>query len=590
MRRLHFIFIKHKTIILDRLIIFLLLAFIGKLQGQAATENSFPKKLLTTTSETIFLHTNATTFVTGETLFYNVSCMNSAGLTKSEISKIAYVELIDSDKKAVFMHKLFLENGLANSDFFINPTLISGNYTLVSYTKWMLNKPENNAFLTNISIINPFETQPSKNVLSQQTTDTIYKNFKSISITDKNVLMATNKTVFEKRQEVVVKLTTLNPEISSGNYCISVRKLENLPTIRKPTAYDFAASNEDIPILVNQKTLLPEFRGEIISGTITATNNKNNIDKISVSLSLVGKNFDFKIVKTDINGKFRFCLDKKYANSEVVVQVFDDNKDQYAISLDRSEGYKLANVPKKLVLNPSLKNAIIERSIASQIENVYFVKKTDSLVNGATLIPFFGSITKEYVLDNFNRFPTVEETITEILKEVHFQKRRNKYEIFLVDYDPNVNLKEKPLVLVDGLPLQDLNPLFEFPVNKIQKANVFNQGYFYGDVVFNGIVSLTTKNNDFEFVNNGRYFIKTPIQAPQPDKIYFKQQYTEESKNERTPDYRNQLLWLPTLKNLSSNPKIAFFTSDISGEFEIVLEGFSSNGLPIYLRQFFEVR
>ena len=387
MRRLHFLFIKHKTIILDRLIIFLLFAIVGKLQGQTVTENLFPKNLLTTTSETIFLHTNATTFVTGETLFYNVSCMNSAGLTKSEISKIAYVELIDSDKKVVIVHKLFLENGLANSDFFINSTLISGNYTLVGYTKWMLNKQENNAFLTNISIINPFETQPSKNVLSQQTTDTIYKNSENISITDKNILMATNKTVFEKRQEVVVRLTALNPEISSGNYSISVRKLENLPTIRKPTAYNFAANNEDIPILVNQKTLLPEFRGEIISGTITTNNNKNNIVKISVSLSLVGKNFDFKIVKTDINGKFRFCLDKKYSNSEVVVQVFDDNKDQYSILLDKSEGYKLENVPKKLVLNPSLKNAIIERSIASQIENVYFAKKTDSLLKAAASTP-----------------------------------------------------------------------------------------------------------------------------------------------------------------------------------------------------------
>ena len=387
-----------------------------------------------------------------------------------------------------------------------------------------------------------------------------------------------------------MRLTALNPEISSGNYSISVRKLENLPTIRKPTAYNFAANNEDIPILVNQKTLLPEFRGEIISGTITTNNNKNNIVKISVSLSLVGKNFDFKIVKTDINGKFRFCLDKKYSNSEMVVQVFDDNKDQYSILLDKSEGYKLENVPKKLVLNPNLKNAIIERSIASQIENVYFAKKTDSLLKAAASTPFFGSITKEYVLDNFNRFPTFEETITEILKEVHFQKRRKKYEIFLVDYDPNLDLKEKPLVLVDGLPLQDLNPLFEFPVNKIEKVNVFNQGYFYGDVVFNGIVSVTTKSNDFEFGNIGRYFIKTPIQAPQPNKIYFKQQYTEESKKERTPDYRNQLLWLPILKNLSSNPTISFFTSDISGEFEIVLEGFSSKGLPIYLRQFFEVK
>jgi len=56
--------------------------------------------------ETIFLSTNATTFVTGETLYYKLNCLKLSDKTKSNVSKIAYVELVDSDKKKVFKNKI----------------------------------------------------------------------------------------------------------------------------------------------------------------------------------------------------------------------------------------------------------------------------------------------------------------------------------------------------------------------------------------------------------------------------------------------------------------------------------------------------
>ena len=55
------------------------------------------------------------------------------------------------------------------------------------------------------------------------------------------------------------------------------------------------------------------------------------------------------------------------------------------------------------------------------------------------------------------------------------------------------------------------------------------------------------------------------------------------------PDYRYQLLWKPDLNLNEGEMSIEFFTSDITGDFEISLEGYTNNGIPVSLRKFITV-
>jgi len=64
--------------------------------------SSYNEKQNLYSDETVFLSTNATTFVTGETLYYKLNCLKLSDKTPSNFSKTAYVELVDSDKKTVF--------------------------------------------------------------------------------------------------------------------------------------------------------------------------------------------------------------------------------------------------------------------------------------------------------------------------------------------------------------------------------------------------------------------------------------------------------------------------------------------------------
>jgi hypothetical protein len=71
------------------------------------------------------------------------------------VSKIGYIELIDSNNQNVY--KIYLKNGTGQGDFFIPTTLKTGDYKLVAYTTWMLNRSVTALFQVSISIINPFQ-------------------------------------------------------------------------------------------------------------------------------------------------------------------------------------------------------------------------------------------------------------------------------------------------------------------------------------------------------------------------------------------------------------------------------------------------
>ena len=107
-------------------------------------------------SESIFVHTNETTFVTGESILYKIYCLNNNTNQLSSISKIAYIELIDSTGTSIHRSKISLNNGVGNNEIFINTNYNTGNYKLISYTNWMQNNSKFKYFELDIVIINPF--------------------------------------------------------------------------------------------------------------------------------------------------------------------------------------------------------------------------------------------------------------------------------------------------------------------------------------------------------------------------------------------------------------------------------------------------
>jgi hypothetical protein len=554
-----------------------------------------------TLDETVFVHSNATTFVSGETLLYKIYCLKSSDKTLSTISKVAYIELVDENKKTVFKNKIILENGNGQGDYFVPTTLKTGNYKLIGYTTWMLNKPVSELFQTDITIINPYKIN-EKNVTGTPSNTTnsnsVINNNETVSsqnvITNENIKLKLNKKTFTNRELVDLKIETANPIFENGRYSLSVRKLDNLPTKKQISATEFAVNTSTKALDLqnsDSKIILPELRGEIISGKITAKNNTDKIDDLAIGFSLPGKNFVFKVVKTNSNGNFIFNIDKTYYSPNITVQILGDNADNYNLTLDAYPeiDYSKLSFEPNPNLSYTIKESLLNRSISSQIENAYYHKKVDNITKAAPLDPFYSPIAKEYILDDYARFKTLKETMTEIVVEIYHKQKEDK--TYLHVNDPSVfpQLAEPALVLVDGLYLENQNELMTYSMKNVYKIEVIVGRYYVGPKAFNGLISFTTFDKDFKSTQSGSGILKTPILRPLPKKIYNKIDYSNLADNEKIPDFRNQLFWNPEVK-LNENSKNSFYTSDISGLFKIRLEGFAQDGTPVSAEETIEVK
>lgn len=554
-----------------------------------------------TLDETVFIHANASTFVSGETILFKIYCIKSSDKSPSTISKIAYVELVDESKKSVFKTKIALKNSTGQGDFFIPTTLKTGNYKLISYTTWMLNKNVSDYFQIDVKIINPFKSKDGAEQklntgnLTPPTIQTVSTgSIDNTASTNPNIKLRLPKKTFTNRELVDLKIESANSLYQDGNYSLSVRKIDNLASKNQATAADFSSSSKETNLidLQNQtnKLILPEVRGELLSGKIVSKNGTDVINGKFVGLSLPGKSFTFEVSQTDAGGNFVFYLKDVYYTSNITVQLIDEKAENYTLTLndDPAINYRGLSFPAVSELPYALKENIVERSIAAQIENAYFHKKVDNLSKIPTLEPFYAPLAKQYVLDDYTRFKTLMETSVEVATDIFIRQKDGKNYLHVNDPSVFPQLPEPALVLVDGLYLENQNELMNYPMKNVYKIEVIIGRYYVGSKPFNGLVSFTTFDKNFTSTQTGSSIVKTTMLSAKPKKIYNKIEYLNQTDEARIPDYRNQLFWAPEVKLNESNT--TFYTSDISGNFEVRLEGFTKSGIPVSVKEFIEVK
>ena len=587
MWQLHIIFIKYKTRILGRLN-----RNITRLLFTLIFVNSFSQSNIfkTIPEEDIFVTTNTNLLVAGETLFYKLHCFNKSTNELSNISKMAYIMLISDSKEIVFEHKHKLESGLTNGDFYISANLTTGQYKLVSYTKWMSNNKETPFINLDIYIVNPFTGRRNISYSSKRGVDSIaLKHANKFQKTKNNTIkINTDSEVYNTRSKVLIQIDNANIFSNKGNYTISVRKVDSVEIVKDKTAQLYTDIEK-----TNTEFSIPEIRGEIISGKILLKEDDTPASDKIVDLSVSGNKNIYKNVKTDKTGKFYFSLYEKYTSGKLIIQLLDSNADKYKITIDDSSFNHIDKfVFNQVSLNPNIKNWLLNKSINNQIESSFFESKKDSLLNENNQDVFYGKASIDFVLDDYTRFPTVKETFVEVIKGAGVRRVNGEQKVLLFNPDneqENQIENLETLILIDGIPIQNHEIVLEFDTKRIEKISIINEVYFYGPKVYNGILAIYTKKSDFTLSYKVPH-LKKEIVSPENKKLYYNQNYNEKQKEtSRIPDFRTQLLWEPNFLLKEKSRKVEFYTSDVKGVFQILLEGYSSDGKYIKINKYFKV-
>jgi hypothetical protein len=589
--------------------LFLGMAFLGHSQGrfqrtqQDAIFTSMP-------GEMVYVHQNTALLFAGETLYYKVYCRNQETGMPSEISKIAYVALLGKDGRLVFHHKIRLINGIGEGDFFVPADVPTDSYKLIGYTQWMKNGNGAQVFSTDIELVNPYQPVPevylperlSDSLQADSLNPAIPAMTNSVSPTASFSPMGANhlriglaQNTVGKRTAIPLAIETLTEEATGGNYSLSVRRVSDIPHPGivgaippvRGRAGDGSAGNT-----TGTRLILPELRGEMLSGTVLDPDTGTPVANTPMALSMTGDDFIFDMARTDSQGRYYFNLDQQYANTEGVIQVIHDIRKAYSITPDATE----PPVPEDLsfyrfTLMEDYAKDIRTRSIQNQIENAYARIKSDTILSPAEQLPFYRNFQERYLLDDYTRFNTIEETLVEIVDHVWVSKNANGEPMFQVrPFDGYLDgIGIAPMVFMDGLFIQHHEDILSFPAKRIKAIYFSRDRYQMGANVFQGVLAFETIASDFEENFFRDYLVKNDLFKPQPEKAYYHEEYSGQEKKERIPDFRRQLLWEPTL-NIKTGPNnISCFSSDISGLYEVRLEGYTSSGNPVSLRTTFNI-
>ncbi|WP_339662667.1 hypothetical protein [uncultured Polaribacter sp.] len=529
------------------------------------TSNHFPQ-------EKIYAHTNSNFFLNGETLFYKIYCLDARTNSPSQLSKIAYIELIDNENKSIYKQKISLENGVGNGDFFLNSATKTGTYKLISYTQWMRNKQT--FFEENIFIVNPFLSKLTiADSTHQQKTESLHTpqtNFLNLS---------SDKKKYGQRDKI-----TLNFDGDfAKNLSISVKKYDSIEIESKINSISFLNSKS---LNTNAtKEYLPELRGELYHGKIT-TINTTTVNK-KIGLSFIGENKISKTSITNAKGEFYFTIDKPYSSENVLIEVLEEDAEKYTITLfNTDELEKKFTDFNELYLTENIRKTIKKRSLYVQIENAYQQTKLNTLLITPLNTPvFFGNKNNViYNLDDYNRFKTVKEVTIEILQDVWLSKENNRTVFRLRDINLESSSELETLLIVDGYIVSNHESFLGFDALKIKSIELVKEKYQFGAKNYHGIIQISTFKNDYKPIVTAKNSFT--ILKPSAEKAYFSPDYSVD-KLSKIPDFRTQLFWNANLNSASN--QISFFASDVKGTFEATIEGFTKEGLPIYEKTFFTV-
>jgi hypothetical protein len=117
-------------------------------------QKNFTDYTTKTLQEKIYVQTDKQFFVAGELIWLKLWVVDASLHKPLELSKVAYVDILDRNNRAVAEAKIELKAAEGNGSIYLPIHLPSGNYKLRAYTNWMKNFAADFYFHTPIALVN----------------------------------------------------------------------------------------------------------------------------------------------------------------------------------------------------------------------------------------------------------------------------------------------------------------------------------------------------------------------------------------------------------------------------------------------------
>jgi len=555
--------------------------------------------------EELFVRTDRDIYITGEQVWFKI--YKIAGLTQSpcNISKVVYIELLDKNNFPLKQLKIKADNSSASSVFILPDNLSSGNYIIRAYTSWMQNFSPDKFFYGTISVINPFESidhlKLPESAMKADSGGPVINSVGQSFTLNSHQTNARNQinyvVILEKAQHST--RGSLNLKISAkdsngipveSDLSVSVTKSALIRTSSTP-GFSFYG-NKNTSGRTAQREYLAELKGHLINGHIRLKTTDEPLKNIDISLSFVGKTARCMFTRTNENGEFYFLVKENGVN-EIVIQPTSSDITGYYIELSQPFSNSFSDIKTAdFYIDSSSLNEINKAIVSAQVSNIYEPFAEKPAETKSNIPDFFGKPENSVKMSDYIELTSVREVVKEIIPNVYTQKQNGKFDFKLINKFRGQPFENKPLVLVDGIPVYDIEKVLNINSKDIERADVINTRYFYSGNVFDGILSFITKKGNLSAMEFDNSIFRQVYEGCQVQKYFNSPDYSSEVKiDKHLPDFRNTLFWKPDLHtSKDGQAEVSFYTSDETSEYTIIVEGISANGKTGYSTSNFNVK
>jgi len=529
--------------------------------------------------ENIYLHTDRIQYIAGEDLWFSIYNTDRSTGYLSSGSVIAYVELMSPWNSPVIQGRAEIKGGTGEGCFAIPDSVSSGIYVFRAYTNHMKDYLPGNCFMQEIEILNPFRDL----VFIRKTAETGSCFGLPDDGTGKGQPQVIIKadTLFGRREKVSLNLSTSGiynrSRMAAAHISVAVT-FSGVPEYRSWKKYgtDRPAPGPVIRDFENS--------GHILSGTVRNRDSGSSFRPGFLFMSVQGKVAEFRYADIDTSGRFSFILPSGSGKKNLILQP-DHAAGSMILDIDPSFPYvTMPSEYKKVTTGDNLPDGFSEMSFNYQTSRIYgttYRKDPDeNIPDTLKRRRFYGIPEMEVFLDDYIMLPDMEEVFFELLPGILLKKSGEGYEVRIINPLTGVFYRDAPLVMIDGVIINDLNVLASLNPELVEKIEVVMTPYLIGDLVLHGIVNVITRQGDFSAIDMPEYAVILPYRVTDPQPFFVSPDYSgREERENRTPDLRNTLYWNPSvITDKNGEAEISFWTSDLPGEYSVVVRGISPYG------------
>ncbi|MBO4571394.1 MAG: hypothetical protein J5699_05670 [Bacteroidales bacterium] len=536
-------------------------------------------------AERTYLTTDRDVYVAGDRVWCSAFCMDAATGRYSGVSAVLYLEL-HSAEGMVQTAKIALRDGRGAGCFTLLAGLPTGNYRIVAYTAQNRNETgydyEGLASRT-ISVFNVLSKSRVKGGVKVVVADEYGAAETASPQAGEGI------SVFFSREDGLLRVASTRDD--RARLSVSVYHEDGIRHPGNVSAPGFASRLKGAGSVSFVPGFVPEYEGELIKGRIAGASPEvlAGLKGKYAFISAPGDGFDIYCSPIGADGSVSFRTGNIYGDRDLVCEIegLDSTAACHLEFEDPFVGAKVSD-PAPLLLSECLAPALEKRGTAMQIERRFM---SDTLMSWFRVRhnTFLGSERTSFILDDYTRFPLMKEVFTEFIHQIKVSgnaRRGRTISIALEDtYGRSIPSTNPTLVLLDGVPVFNHDKIYDYDPLLVKRIDLYPYPHLVGTRFFDGVINFVTYKG-----NMPSYTFDGNVRIVNFNGVSFPQAYTCSSVGPDSgyPDYRQTIYWDPLVEiSAGGSYEAQVKLPDYKGEFTVVVEGFCSDGTPVYQKNTF---